>query len=148
MPSQASEPTFTDPFSQPTTPVIGFNSASSAPPDDTRRGSDDSDKTLYDADALYDKSNGVLTKRRESGVKPPQPAGSSAFFSIEPDDPRLQFPVEQLIKDIDEEFMKEDKELHRLNKMTGRQRMKESLKLKIVKHITCTFFPSYSRHAR
>lgn len=126
---------YPEPFSHLSTP--GGNLAPPYQPVDlNRRGSDDSDITLYESDARYASGGSILVKRRTTDGEPRKPAGS-AFFSIEPDDPRLKLPVEQLIKDIDEEVLKEDRELHRLNKMTGKQRMKESRKLKIVKHITC-----------
>lgn len=120
---------------------------------DARQNSLDSNRTLLDSS---DSRRSSQTNAHKYGIydyedckddtllHPPlqksQCTQNDNWLTIDSDDPRLAVPLDELLRDEDMDLTtKEFDERSRLLKLSEKQKRKERRRLKIVKHVTCTF---------
>lgn len=85
----------------------------------------------------------------QSELQKSQCAQSGNWLTIDPDDPRLTVPLDELLRDEDMDMTtKELDERRRLLKMSEKHKRKERRRLKIVKHVTCMLTALHISHTR
>lgn len=120
---------------------------------DTRQNSLDSNQTLLNSSdscrssqtniykyGIYDNEDCKDDTLLHPRLQKSQCTQSDNWLTIDSDDPRLTVPLDELLRDEDMDITtKEFDERRRLLKLSEKQKRKERRRLRIVKHVTCTF---------